>query len=373
LNGAGPGIYFIGHLGNQLDRVFLPEMNEIFGFHKANETLFTNLESRAKICLVMGSSQDYRGIMRLLIEEHIPYDLIQPHALGSADMPRKLDSYDALILSNVNELSGDKISLIDQYVQNGGRLLTTGFPGIYNGEGMKIPIDTIRLRCLGIMPQYQVFPKTRSTYLKVEEKDKPDLGKEEFRDFDAILMNSDFLKCQAREDAESYMKLVPNTMHGPPEKCYFTDTDVSEFPGVIVNQYGEGKSVYIPWLLGSQYNWRGNNAHRALFLVSLKNLLNIKDSFITDASPLIEMTHLGNREEAFEWIGMINHSGQIGNVFRAPVPVYNITIRFKPLKPVRSIHLVRNGKPLKYKQVDEWIECTVPGVDDYEMILCQYI
>lgn len=372
LNGAGPAIYYIGRIESQLDREGQPGISEIFEFHKTNEKLFTNLESLAKVGLIMGSSEDYRGIMRLLTEEHIMYDLIQKSALGREYFPRQLDSYDALILSNVTEMEDSFVSLIDDYVKSGGRLLATGFPGIYDGKGKGNEVDGVRLQCLGVMPEYKMFPQSKSTYLKVEAEDKTDLGNNDFEDFDVVMMYSEFMKCKPAANAKAYLKLIPNAMHGPPEKCYITDDDVTSFPGIVVNEYGKGKSAFIPWQIGSQYHWRGNNAQRALFIASLRNLLQIEDRIITDSSPLIEMTHLGNREGAFEWIGMINHSGQIGDVFREPVPVYNSTIRFQAVKPVKTIHLVRSGTSLDFQQNEGWLECIVPKVDDFEMILCQY-
>ena len=370
LNGAGPGIYFMGRLENQYDRVFIPTLREMFGFHKTNEKLFTNVQSLGKVGLIMGSMQEYRGIMKLLIEGHIMFDLIQTSAAGSMKAPRKLEDYDALILGNVTSMDDNFISLIDNYVKNGGKILVTGFPGTDVAEGT--PLNKIRLQSLGVMPDCEMFPKTRSTYLKVTENDKDDLGHEKFNDFDLIMMNSEFLKCKTRDNSKSYLRLVPNTMHGPPEKVYFTEADITEFPGVIATEFGRGKSVFIPWQIGSQYLWKGNNGQRAIFLSAIENLLKIESPLVTDASPLIEMTHLGNRNRAFEWIGMINHSGQIGDAFHEPVPIYNTTIRFKPLKPVKSIHLMRIGKRLKFKQSEGWIECVVPRVNDFEMVLCLY-
>jgi hypothetical protein len=104
----------------------------------------------------------------------------------------------------------------------------------------------------------------------------------------------------------------------------------------------------------------------------MENLLKIENPLVTDASPMIEMTHLGNRNGVFEWIGMINHSGQLGDAFREPVPIYNTTIRFKPVKPVETITLMRSGKGLKFKESDGWIECVVPQVNDFEMVVCLY-
>jgi hypothetical protein len=186
------------------------------------------------------------------------------------------------------------------------------------------------------------------------------------------MMNSAFLKCKTNSDAKSYLRLLPNTVNGPPEKVFFTDAEVTDFPGVILNSYGSGKAVFFPWQIGSQYSWKGNNGQRTLFISSFKNLLKVESDIITDSSPLIEMTHLGNRSGAFEWIGMINHSGQIGDAFREPVTIHNTTIRFKPKKPVKSINLIRTGTGLKFKQSAGWVECVVPKVDDFEMVLCLY-
>ena len=370
LNGASPGIYFMGRIENQYDRVFLPTLKELFEFHKTNEKLFTNIQSLSKIGLVMGSTQEYRGIMKLLIEEHIMYDLIRQSSLGSVDAPHKLEYYDALILGNVSDMDDNFITLIDNYVKNGGKLLATGFPGINDGIGN--PLNKIRLKSLGVMPDYEMFPSTQSTYLKVSDSDRSALGQNEFKDFTLIMMYSGFLKCKASGSAETYLKLLPHTRQGPPERVFFSDSDVTELPGIVANSYGNGRAVLIPWQIGSQYSWKGNNAHRALFIASMKNLLKVESPLVTNASPLIEMTHIGNRNGAFEWIGMVNHSGQLGDAFREPVPIYNTNIRFKPVKPVTAIKLMRSGEGLKFSQNNGWVECVVPQINDFEMMLCLY-
>lgn len=370
LNGAGPGIYFMGRMENQYDRVFLPTLKDMFEFHKRNEKIFTNVESVSRVGLVIGASADYRGIIKMLTEEHIMYDLIQQSSLGSEEAPHDLKYYDALILSNVTDMDDNYISMIDNYVKNGGKILATGFPGINDNIGT--PLDKIRLQSLGIMPEYELFPQTQATYLKVSDSDKTDLGKDEFIDFDLIMMNSGFMKCRPTGDATGYLKLLPNTVNGPPERVFFSDDEITDFPGIVFNSFGSGKAVLIPWQIGSQYSWKGNNGQRAVFMASLMNLLKLDNPLETDASPLIEMTRLTNRIGAFEWVGMINHSGQLGDAFREPVAIHNTTIRFKPLKPVKSIYLMRSEKGLKFRQNDGWIECIVPQLDDFEMILCMY-
>ena len=112
--------------------------------------------------------------------------------------------------------------------------------------------------------------------------------------------------------------------------------------------------------------------HRTLFLSALQNLLNIDRTLVTDASPLVEITHLANRNGAFEWLGFINHSGQVGASLREPTIIYNTTVRFKPIKPIKQLRLMNAGSAINFKQEDGWVECTVPQLKDFELLLCLY-
>lgn len=371
LHGAPLGFVVVGTLVNYEDRIFIPTLNDLYGFHKTNEKLFTNLESVAKIGLIRGSKEEYEGMIKLLTEEHLMFDVIEPNMVGSERNPKKLNEYDALILGDVRSMDEQFISRIDDYVINGGKLLATGFTSTQDGVGK--PMESIRLKSLGVKPEFQKFTKAPSTYLKVSDTDKNLLGTKEFRDFSIMMMYSDFLKCTLEgSNAKSFLKLVPETRFGPPEKSYFTQTDITDFPGVIANTHGKGTSVFIPWLLGEQYRFKGNYAHRALFVSALQNLLKVGRTIVTDASPLIEMSHLRNRFGSYEWIGMINHSGQIGGSMREPVSIYNSTVRFKPAKPVWEIKLMRSGTAVKFKESNGWVELIVPKLNDFELVVCLF-
>ncbi len=371
LHGAPLGFVVIGTLVNYEDRIFIPTLNDLYGFHKSNEKLFTNVQSVSKVGLIRGSGDDYKGMIKLLTEEHIIYDVLEPATVGTERTPRKLEEYEVLILANVENMDDRLISVIDNYVKNGGRILTTGATSTNDGSGK--PMNSIRLKALGVMPAYEMFRQAKSTYLKVSESDKAQLGEKEFKDFTIMMMYSDFLKCNPQgSTAAGLLKLVPETMFGPPEKSYFTQQNITDILGVITNTFGKGKSVFIPWQLGSQYHFKGNYMHRALFVGALQNILKVERTIITDGSPLIEMSHMANRNNAFEWIGMISHMGQIGGSLREPVAIHNTSIRFKPLRPLKTIKLMRSGKSLEFNERNGWVECSVPQVRDFEMVVCFY-
>ncbi len=371
LHGAPLGFVVVGTLNHYEDRRFIPIVKELFAFHKTYEKLFTNVQSVNEVALIRGSEEEYQGIIKILSEEHIMYDVIIPAQLGSNRAPRKLDDYDVLILDDIVNMSESLIPLLDTYVQNGGKLLVTG--AISTNEVNGMPMNKIRLKSLGVEPEYEVFSQAQATYLKVSESDKRALGPEEFKDFTLMMMNSRFMKCKVKKNAQGYLRLLPSNMFGPAEKTYYTESDITNFPGAIAYSYGKGMTVFIPWMIGSEYNLKGNYAQRALFMGSLNNILKVKSHLETDASPLIEITHLANLNKAFEWIGLINHSGFLGNSVREPVIIQNTTIRLRPIKPIKEVRLMRSGLNLKFKQQSNgWIECLVPKIDDFEMMVCLY-
>jgi hypothetical protein len=370
LHGAPLGFVVVGTLVNYEDRIFIPTLNKLYGFHKTYEKLFTNIQAVNKVALIRGSRDESQGIIKLLTEEHIMYDIIEPSAVGLERLPRKLGEYEALILGEVSNMDASLIDAVDTYVENGGKILATGFTSTRDELGT--PMNTVGLKALGVEPGYELFTREKSSYLKISNTDKQALDQEAFKDFSIMMMYSDFMKCRPAGNAVGYMNFLPHTRFGPPEKAYYTEEEITDFPGLIYNTYGKGKSVFIPWKLGAQYRFKGHYMHRALFVSALRNLLDVEPTIHTNASQLIEMTHLANRDEAFEWIGMINHSGQIGGSYREPATIYDTHIRFKPVHPVKKIILLNSDIILPFHQEDDWIECIVPKIHDFEMILCLY-
>ena len=69
---------------------------------------------------------------------------------------------------------------------------------------------------------------------------------------------------------------------------------------------------------------------------------------------------------------LINHSGQIGAAFREPFIIQSTNIRFKPVRSVREIRLLRSGEKVRFRENDGWIKFSVPEIRDFEMALAIY-
>src|SRR5690606_31194795 len=138
LHGAPLGFVVVGTLVHYEDRAFIPTVNELFAFHKTYEKLFTNVQAVNNIALVQGGrGAESQGMIQLLSEEHIMYDIINANQLGSDRLPRQLDDYDVLILNNLGDMDAELVALLDGYVEKGGKLLVTGTTSAVEGSGGK--------------------------------------------------------------------------------------------------------------------------------------------------------------------------------------------------------------------------------------------
>jgi hypothetical protein len=368
LHGAPLGFVVIGPLFEYEERAFMPYLKDYYAFHKENEALFTNLISDNKVALVRGSGQEYRGMIKLLSELHIPYDIIEPGAILSGRLPRELKEYELVILGEVRNMGDELTTAMDEYVEKGGKLIATGHSSV-QGRGENAQLT---LKSLGVKADFQTFPQAKSTYLRLREEDKTAIGEELTRDFSLMMVYADFLACLPEEGTKDYLRLIPETMFGPPEKSYYKEEEVTSIPGLFHNDFGEGSTAFIPWQIGSQFYHKGNYAHKAFFKGVMQKVLGHESDLETNASHLVEISRMKNGNGAFEWIGLINLSGQIGGTIGPPIPMTDIEVRFKPSQAVEKLHLLRSGEELTFEQDGEWVICTVPNLDDFEMVVGTY-
>lgn len=80
----------------------------------------------------MDWSQELDGWSRVLIEEHIPFEVFVAENVASADDLRR---FDLVILPNTAYVDDDFCEAVAAYVRTGGRVLATGETSLGNGQG----------------------------------------------------------------------------------------------------------------------------------------------------------------------------------------------------------------------------------------------
>ncbi len=369
--GAGPDFYCIGRLDNLEDRTVLKNVKDVFRFHKKNEKYLHHTVSGNEVLVLHDglSDKEYKGLFEILTENHILFDVMEHWCIDSEDIPRELESYKVIVLPEISRLSHRQCETLEAYVAGGGKLLVTGFSSTKDENGT--PLNHLSLNFLGVEKQYSQFEKEQGTYYRIFEKDKKLLQDSVFNGLDLVYCWEKGLHCNPLDGAESLLGFIPPAMIGPPEKTYYTE--VTNIPGLVVNEYKKGKTAFFTFLIGSLYHHTRHYGHAALVMSALSRLLNYEQDVKISATPLVELSRQKSRNDDFEWFALLNHSGQLGNAFHTPIEVRDIKISFYPEKPVRTVKRLSDGNALPFRTIaGNAIEITVPDINSYDIILIDY-
>ncbi len=369
--GGGLDFYCIGRLDNLEDRPVLKNVQDVFQFHKAHESYLHHTNSGNRILMLHDgqSGGEYNGIFEMLTENHILFDVMEHWCLGSDEMPRELSSYEVIVLPDIERLSEEQCSLLDRFVEQGGKLLATGLPSTKDEIGN--PMEKVRLKALGVKPEYEHFEKVQGTYFRIFGEEKEALGQATYEGFDLVYAWEEGMLCELEESAKGYLGFIPPAMIGPPEKCYYKE--VTEIPGLIHNSFGKGQTAFITFRMGSIYHHTRHYGHAALLMTALNTLLDYTQNLDVEASPMVEVTRQIGPSGEFEWYGLLNHTGQLGNGFFKPLPIYGTKLTFKPQKPVKSVKSLVESKPVEFSvNAEGWVEAILPQLDSYDLLLVEY-
>ncbi|MFC1996319.1 alpha-amylase family protein [Chloroflexota bacterium] len=368
-SGGGMDYYVIGHLDNQDDRACFEGVKALFAFHQKNEDYYNGLKSVADVALVMpsesfsfGSLDEFRGIFKILTEEHVLFDVLHDSVLETGTLER-LKRYQILVLPDMRLMSRQVKKLIDDYVLSGGKVLGTGFTAAYDSQG--VLDDFVGLQCAGVARIQQVIEFSQGMYFRIRPEDKQTLHG--FDDLDIVHLNGDLLVYELNETTRPYLGYIPPHMFGPPEKCYYEEE--TDIPGLINNRYGEGSCVLIPWRIGAQHYQFSTHTQSLLLKAALKNLLQLHKSLHTNALPLVEIQVHQQKSTGNLLVNLVNISGQSGAATLAPVEMQDIEIRIRcPNRPAK-VRCLWAQQDLEFFYKDDIIQFIVPKLSLLESII----
>lgn len=303
----------------QQDRQALEAARPIFAWAARNEEHLQGQESAARVLLLAcGETSNYRGLFRLLSEEHIPFAVsTNLDWIGK----RRVD----LVVAPVAEEEGLK-----RYVSGGGRVLYVGArAGSAKVKG----------------------------YLRVRDKGRfPSLGLA-----DLLLLNGPFTELE--ESAGARLTLIPPSMFGPPE---FIHTDMRETQTPALADRDGGRSMWLPFDLGSMYYRLSLPAHAGLFRDLVRELLPARQ-LTTDAHPLVETTLMRQGERML--VHMVNLSGHSQTGYFAPLKMGPVRVEVEgEFTHARGL---REGRRLEAVRRAGRTRVTAPELADYELIVLE--
>jgi hypothetical protein len=343
-NGGAIDYYLIGRLDNHEDRSGYAPVKRLFHYHAAHGEAYVGNRSCATIALLNDSRNndpECRGWYRVLTEYHHLFDTPQVEAADALPLER----YRCIILPNLRHLSETLAARLDAFVEAGGTLIASGETAFADEDYE--PRATPALRCLGIEQVEVVRNDMRSSYIKLDDK----AGLARFDDCELVYLESPYVYARYAQGAEQRFQLVPPHHFGPPERCYYTT--VVDRPGLVVNRFGAGTAIYLPWLPGQLFHRQGY-LNTAAFVADVIEGLAGQAPVGGNLPPMVEVTLFENPTRGTRLLHLVNGTGHFGVSFYAPATLSNLEVRVPgAAMPSGAVSLV-TGQP---------VPCHVEGDD----------
>ena len=351
--------YLIGRLDNHQDKSGYKAIKKVFDYHARNEDYYTGLSSRADMLIVRergwgGDSED-RGWVRFLTEHHYLFDEVLIEGLDKVD----LNKYKAIVLADAIYISDTHSKRIDQYVSSGGIVIATGESGLHDEDYE--PRRKYAFDCMGINGKITRRDDMRSAMLLLDDRGA-------FPTFDEwetelIYFGDSFIFCKYDNKAKKLLKLIPPHNFGPPERCYYKQ--VTNHPGIVINSFGKGKGVHIPWFPGELFHREGHVNTSAFIGDLLKDILGIMP-VETNLSPMVEVTMSDG--DGFSLVQLVNTSGHFGTTFYEPIPMDGIWVSVPFYKEPKDCISLKDGRQVEYTFANNKLKLNIDKLNYFDAI-----
>ncbi|HNW56697.1 MAG TPA: beta-galactosidase trimerization domain-containing protein [Bacteroidales bacterium] len=295
------------------------------------------------------TGEEFYGFYDGLSRGHFPFDVIDEECLND-DLAR----YDLVILPNLTCLKKEKADKIRNFVKEGGNIISTFETSLYNETGEKL--DNFELHdVLGIESSGDVFGPLKWDY--VYPKDNLHFSLKEIKN-NYIIAPYYGLKLKTTAN-------VPLFFCNPLPGSYSGSPKASEFPFIIENQFGKGKSIYFAGTFGgSLYKFRSPEYYQILF--NMVSEFSKPFVMLENAPSSVEVNV--RRKENSVFLYLINFTSEMRRPIQEIIPCTNIKINVLLNEKVKSLRSLWQKRDLKFTAAGSSITFVLPVIKDYEVL-----
>lgn len=296
-----------------------------------------------------GVEEDDQGVVNILLELHLDYDIVLPD--------EDLSRFRTIILTGQPCLGEGDVAKLEQYVANGGGLLVLG----------ESALDADRSGfCLDIGATYVGSGSYDIDYTVVSQPLADELVTSPFLNYEAAL--------RSRPDGSAQVLAAirePYFSRTYGKYCSHMNTpyrlEDAEQPACLQ----KGRIVWLAHRLGALYHRLGARVHRQLFANALARVY---------SQPMVqvEMPSYGRVTLTQQPV----HRRYMAHLMYAPpvlrgrcqiiedlVPLYNVPLTVRLPETVRNAYLLPSREPLPMTEVDGATQVTVPVVHGHQMVV----
>jgi hypothetical protein len=340
-NGGFAAVSLNGTVGDLKNRSAVVTTEAIYRWLRDHDQYYHDQVSEARVMLLApfqggqsgagfaGSKESYRGMFRLLSEEHIPFaSMANLEWLGSRP-------------SDLVITTGPVPATLHDFVRNGGNLLVTGT----------------------MEPEFEIAPIVKrwkdldGAYAGIRDKTLfPAL-----RDIDVAMMDGEFIELQA--DGEHPLTFIPPSLYAPPEFVGQGWEDSGK-PALVIKRMGKGTIAWLPWDIAGHYYQYSLESHRGILSGLIDRLLPSGRDIRTNARPLVQMSL--RRQQGRHHLHLVNMSGHSGTAYFHPPAMRSIRIEVRG--NFARAKAVRADIDLSTRRLDGFTSFELPLLDEYELI-----
>jgi hypothetical protein len=372
------------HPGATYDRRNAMLTADIFDFMERNEDILVKQETAAEVSVLYSRSTNaalgnpdrskdaylthLMGLEQVLTDQHIQYKLLTDDKLNA----ETLAATKVLILANAACLSDAEVEIIRTYVSSGGKLIATNQTSFRKPDGTLRP-DYALGDVFGCAFTGTVKDNTQWGYQYVNESHPLTRGFE-----DTNLLASwglQYLVRKTADTAQSIVSYVPQIFPQPPERSWLRSYE-TDYPTMILNQFGEGESVFFPYGVDRNVWLHGHNDFSELLTNTLNYLLNDQTIVRTNAPTSVHFSLNTSGDEGKAYVlHIVNTTAAPRRPILQTIPVTDIEVELRlKASQVAEFRVLQEDAPISLVKTESssdgliTLSIRIPRIQEYAAI-----
>lgn len=332
-----------------LSKIALVWPQEAGNYYSGSSVPLTDFTRELKTAKAGNLSEEFYGFYDGLSRIHFPFDVIDEESLENGPL-----HYDLIILPNVACLSKMACDKLRTFVGDGGNIISTFETSLFSESGTKL--DDFRLNDIfGIDRPGKIFGPLTWDYVIISDPDH----------FSLKGISQKYIYAPAYGYQSYSKRKAPLYFSKPLPGSYAASPSKTEFPFIIENQFGKGRSLYLAGTFGgSLYKFRFPEYYQILF--NLVTELSTQNVRLENVPSSVEV-NLRKKSNSY-YLYLINFTSEMKRPVQKIIPLNDLRVEVLLKKEAKRIKALWSQQELTFNQAGDAVSFILPSIEDYEVI-----
>lgn len=314
--------------------------------------------SLSQVAIMWNADRSAEGWADGLINKQIPFDVLL-EVQATVD---QLQNFKVIIIPDKFSYTQVFVDNLSAYIQQGGNVIVEG----------KVPNQFIELfQMLGIDNDVYTSESLIASYLRFEGINNP--LQNNLEETELIAHRGNVVYCTAKDGVKVLATLVPpfsplESVGAPPERASLPVSH-SDIPLCTINNYGQGKVLFLPFSLSHLINEYKLEEHYILLSNTIDILLG-EDKFIQVSNYQgLQLTVF--KKEQHIIVNLVNGAGRRPLSSNIPLHDITITLQLKSHEIVQKVRGLISDQELVFTQKGQNLVFTLSELKVWESLLIE--